>query len=155
MSYNHNTIFFHNKFHNSTIFENRHSQNSIKIPIFCGEVYQKKEQVRPVPFEAKVKNGWGRENRHHIHICYYTIKNQICQPKQKRAENSALCILLLEVSIKKSFKRLAVSCLIASHFVNGVVDCVEVKSLCALCEVELAHCCAVFCFNSHFKVLLC
>ena len=36
-------------------------------------------------------------------------------------------ILLFEVSVKKSFKRLAVSRLVASHFVYCVVNSVKVK----------------------------
>ena len=38
---------------------------------------------------------------------------------------------------------------------NCVMDCIEVCSFCTFCKVEFTCCCAVFCFYSHFKVLLC
>lgn len=42
---------------------------------------------------------------------------------------------------------------VTRHFMNGVVNCIKVKSLCALCQIGLACGCAVFGFNTHLKVL--
>ena len=50
---------------------------------------------------------------------------------------------------------LAMSCLVTSHLMNGVMDCVEIQSLRALCKICLACCSAVLSLNSHLKVLLC
>ena len=43
---------------------------------------------------------------------------------------------------------------VAGHFVNGVVDGIEICGLCTLCKVELTGGCTVFGFNAHLEVLL-
>ena len=43
---------------------------------------------------------------------------------------------------------------VTSHLMNGVMNSVEVESLCALCKVGLSCGCAVLGFNAHFKILL-
>ena len=48
---------------------------------------------------------------------------------------------LLEVSVKHTLKRLAVTSFVACHFMYGIVDCVESVLLCAGCKVELTCCC--------------
>ena len=39
---------------------------------------------------------------------------------------------LAEVSLKKSFKCLAVSCLVSCHLMNCIMDCIKVRSLSSL-----------------------
>ena len=46
--------------------------------------------------------------------------------------------ILLEVAVQQALERAAVSCFVPGHFVNGVVDGVEVVLLGALGEVKLA-----------------
>ena len=62
---------------------------------------------------------------------------------------------LLEVPVVQSFECLSVSCLITCHFMNGVMDSVEIRSLSALRKIGLAGGSAVLSLNSHLKVLLC
>ena len=57
-------------------------------------------------------------------------------------------VLRLEVSVKQSLKRLAVTSFVASHFMYGVVDGVETVLLCAGGQVELACGCALLAANS-------
>ena len=60
----------------------------------------------------------------------------------------------LEVSVEKTLESLSVSCLVLCHFVNCVVDSVEVESLCLLCKVKLACGSAVLSFYALCEVLL-
>ena len=43
---------------------------------------------------------------------------------------------------------------VASHLVNGVVDCVKTRFLCTLCKVELAGGSSALSVNAHLKILL-
>ena len=47
------------------------------------------------------------------------------------------------------------SCLVFCHFVNGVMDGIEVLLLSANGQVFLSCACAALCFNTHFQILLC
>ena len=62
--------------------------------------------------------------------------------------------LRLEVSIEKTLKSLAVTSLVAGHFVNGVGNGGETELLSELSKLELAHGSAVFSVNTHLEVLL-
>ena len=64
-------------------------------------------------------------------------------------------VLPSEVSFEKACECLAVAGFVACHFMNGVVESIEIVLLAELCEFELAEGCAVFGFYTHFKVLLC
>ena len=50
---------------------------------------------------------------------------------------------LLEVSVKQTLKSLAVTGLVARHFMHGVVDGVKTVLLCAGCKVELISGCVI------------
>ena len=65
-----------------------------------------------------------------------------------------ILLLLAEVALEQAFKSLAVACLIAGHFVDSVVDGVEVQLLGQLGQLGLAGGRAVFGFDAHFEVLL-
>ena len=62
--------------------------------------------------------------------------------------------ILLEVAVKKALERAAVSCFVLGHFVDGVVDGVEVVLLGALGEVELALGGAEFAVDTPLEVVL-
>ena len=62
--------------------------------------------------------------------------------------------LLVEVTLQQTLESLAVAGLVASHLMNSVVDSVEVESLGALSQIELAGGCAVLSVNTHLEVLL-
>ena len=64
-------------------------------------------------------------------------------------------LILFEISFEQTLECLAVSCLFSSHFMDCVMNRVEVGSLGSLGEVCLAFGCAEFSFDSHFEVLLC
>ena len=59
-----------------------------------------------------------------------------------------------EVAFKQTLEGLAVTGFVAGHFMNGVMNGVEVRLLRALREIGLAFGSAVFSFNAHFEVLL-
>jgi len=61
-------------------------------------------------------------------------------------------ILLSEVTSEQTCECLAVSCFVACHFVNGVVDSVKAEFLSLLSEFELAFGSAVFSCYAHFEV---
>ena len=61
---------------------------------------------------------------------------------------------LAEVALQQAGERLAVTSLVASHLVHGVVDGVQASGLGALGEVELAGGGAVLGLNTHLEVLL-
>ena len=63
--------------------------------------------------------------------------------------------LLTKVSLEKTFKCFAVSCLISCHLVYCVVDSVETCFFCKTSKVCFALSCTVFCSYSHFKIFLC
>ena len=46
------------------------------------------------------------------------------------------------------------SCLITSHLMNCIMDCIKVSSLSSLSKVCLTCCCTMFSFYSHLKILL-
>ena len=62
---------------------------------------------------------------------------------------------LTKVSLIKSFKGFAVAGFVSCHFMDCVMDCIEVKCFCSLCKVSLSCCCTIFSFDSHFKIFLC
>ena len=43
--------------------------------------------------------------------------------------------ILLEVAVKQTLERAAVSCLVFCHFMDGIVDCVIAKLFRALCKL--------------------
>ena len=55
---------------------------------------------------------------------------------------------LLEVTLQQALKCYAVSCLVTSHLVNGVVDSVQAVLLSAGSQVELALGCAELAVNA-------
>src|SRR5699024_4896833 len=59
-----------------------------------------------------------------------------------------------EISLQQAFESLAVTSLVASHLVNGVMDSVEVGTLRRLGKVELAGARAVLGLHTHLEVLL-
>lgn len=61
--------------------------------------------------------------------------------------------LFAEIPVQKACESLAVTGFVTRHFMNGVVNCIKVKSLCTLCQIGLACGCAVFGFDTHLKVL--
>ena len=65
-----------------------------------------------------------------------------------------LYFFLAKVSLKKSLKCLAMTSLVARHLMNGVMNCIQVCSLCSLGQVKLAGGSAVLSGNSHLQVLL-
>ena len=67
---------------------------------------------------------------------------------------SCKCQILAEVSLKQTSKCFSVSCLVSCHLMYSVMDCIEVRSLCTLCEVGLASGSTVLCLYAHLKVLL-
>ena len=58
-----------------------------------------------------------------------------------------------EISLQQSLKACAVSRLVLRHFVDGVVNSVEVSSLCSLCKVKLAFAGACLSVSAHLEVL--
>ena len=60
--------------------------------------------------------------------------------------------LFLEVAVEKTLKALAVTSLVLCHLVNGVVDSIEVKSLCTLCNAELVGTCTRLSHHALLKV---
>ena len=46
------------------------------------------------------------------------------------------------------------TCFIASHFMNGVMNCVEVSGFRTFRQIEFTSGCAVFSFYAHFEVFL-
>ena len=62
--------------------------------------------------------------------------------------------LFAEISLEQSGESLAMTGFVTSHLMNGVMNSVEVESLCALCKVGLSCGCSVLGFNAHFKILL-
>ena len=61
---------------------------------------------------------------------------------------------LLEVTLQQALECAAMTGLVASHFVNGVVDGVQVVLLGQLSQLELAGGSAVLGVNAHLQVLL-
>ena len=61
---------------------------------------------------------------------------------------------LLEISLKKTLKCLAVSGLVAGHFMDGVVDGVQTVLLGASGQIELALGCAELAVNAPCQILL-
>ena len=62
--------------------------------------------------------------------------------------------LLAEVALQQTLEGAAVTGLIASHFMHGVVDGVQVQFLGQLGQLELTGGGAVFSVYAHFQVLL-
>ena len=60
--------------------------------------------------------------------------------------------LLAEVSLEEAGESLAVAGFVARHLVDGVVNRIEVRSLCALRKVKLAGSCAVLGLHAHLEV---
>ena len=71
---------------------------------------------------------------------------------KKDAGYPASYSFLFEISLQEPFERLAVSCLVARHFMDGVVDGVKTEFLRTLGKVRLARSCAVFGFHAHFEL---
>ena len=46
--------------------------------------------------------------------------------------------LVREVSLQQAIEASAMTGLILSHLMNGVMDCIQVQSLCSLGQIELA-----------------
>jgi hypothetical protein len=61
---------------------------------------------------------------------------------------------LAKVALEETGERLAMTSLVTSHLVNGIVDGIEVGSFGALGQVGLAGGCAVLSFNAELEVLL-
>ena len=61
---------------------------------------------------------------------------------------------LAEVSLQKTLKCAAMTSLVAGHLMYGVMDSIQVRSLCALSKVELTSGSAILSGNSHLQVLL-
>ena len=59
----------------------------------------------------------------------------------------ALLMVSVEVSLKESLKGLSVPCLIPCHLVNCIVNSIEAKFLCLLCEFCLACCGSELCID--------
>ena len=78
------------------------------------------------------------------------------EPLSKVSENAVFTrVFLTEISLEHTLKCFTMSGLIACHFVNCVVNCVESELLCELGKLGLSCCCAVFCVNAEFKIFLC
>ena len=91
--------------------------------------------------------------KHPPFLSYFLVA--IFQNLSNSAENTVNTgFLLLKVSVQQTLKCLAVSCFIASHLVNGVMDSVEVEFLSFLSELELALGSAVLGSNALLEVLL-
>jgi len=63
-------------------------------------------------------------------------------------------IILLEVALQQAFQTAAMSCLVAGHLMDSVVDGIQAVLLCAGSQVELALSCAVLAVNAPCQVVL-
>ena len=62
--------------------------------------------------------------------------------------------LLAEVSLEETLECSSVSCFVLGHFVNCIVDGVQILLLSLCCQLFLACTCAGFGFYSHLQILL-
>ena len=53
-----------------------------------------------------------------------------------------------KVSLQQTLECFAVAGVVLSHLMNGIMNSIQVSSLCALCQVEFALGCAVLCSDS-------
>ena len=59
-----------------------------------------------------------------------------------------------KISLQQSSECTAMSCLIACHLMDSVMDCVKVQCLCSLRQIRLACGRAVLSIHSQLKILL-
>ena len=60
----------------------------------------------------------------------------------------------VEVALQQTLEAAAMPGLVLRHLVNGVVDGIEVQSLCLLGQIHLAGTCTALSLSTHHQVLL-
>ena len=93
--------------------------------------------------------------RIHLAFLFSIIVCQATRDSYKPRVNQATGFRsVVEISVQETLERLAVTSLVTSHFVNGVVDRIQIQCLSTLCKVSLACSCTVLGVYSHLQVLL-
>ena len=125
---------------NGTIFHSRQNLSNAKYSLFCTIVlFPSKHNNSTHPLQTD--------------MCYFNIINLI-----QSNHNIFYCSFLYrlsEIPLIKAFKSLAVTSFIPCHLMYRIMYCIKICCFSALSKICLSCSSTVFCFYSHFKVLLC